>query len=112
MDGEKENRDCIEIVWTSGSLDEARKISRYLVREKYVAQAQIIPWVESISLLNNELETVQESKIILKTRADYFDFIKEIIERECKYEIPEITWSKIEGGNENYMDWLIENSKI
>ncbi len=38
----------IEIHWTSGSIDEARKVARYLVQERYVACAQITPWVESI----------------------------------------------------------------
>ena len=34
----------IEIHWTSGSIDEARKVARYLVQERYVACAQISPW--------------------------------------------------------------------
>ena len=102
-----EEIEFIEITWTSGSIDEARKISRLLVQERHVAQAQIIPWIESISLLDNQLETSQESKIILKARMDSFEVIKEFIEKHSKYEIPEITWSKIEGGNRNFMEWLV-----
>lgn len=100
----------IEIYWTSGSLDEARKISRYLVQERYVASAQIIPWIESVYMWNNKLETSQESKIVLKTRAEYYEKIKEVIEHNCKYEVPEITWTKIDGGNESYMQWLSEST--
>lgn len=100
----------IEIHWTSGSLDEARRISRFLVQERYVACAQIVPWVESIYMWNNKLETSQESKIIFKTSAKNFDKIREIIEQNCKYEVPEILWFKIEGGNRSYMDWLHEST--
>jgi periplasmic divalent cation tolerance protein len=100
----------IEIHWTSGSLDEARKISRYLVQERLVACAQIIPWIESIYMWNNNLETAQESKIVLKTRADHYDKIKEIIKQNCKYEVPEITFHSIEGGNEEYLSWLQEST--
>lgn len=96
----------IEIHWTSASLDEARRISRYLVQERYAASAQIIPWFESIYMLDNKLETTQESKIILKTKKENFDKIREAIERNSKYEVPEIIWFKIEGGNRAYMDWL------
>lgn len=98
--------ELIEIHWTSGSLDEARRISRYLVQERYVACAQIIPWVESIYMWDNKLETAQESKIILKTRIENYEKIKIVIEQNCKYEVPEITWVKIDGGNKDYMDWL------
>lgn len=66
----------IEINWTSGSIDEARKVSRYLVQERLVACAQIIPWIESIYMWNNQLETTQESKVTLKTKRIFFDEIK------------------------------------
>lgn len=101
--------EVIEIYWTSGSLDEARRISRYLVQERYVASAQIIPWVESIYLLDNKLDTTQESVIVLKTLSENFDKVKDVIEHNSKYEVPEITWKAVGGGNKSYMDWITEN---
>ncbi len=100
----------IEIQWTSGSIDEARKICRYLVQERLVACAQIIPWIESVFMWNNQLDTGQESKISLKTRKDKFDQIKDIILKNCKYDIPEITWKTIEGGNQEYLDWITQST--
>ena len=61
-----------------------------------MACAQIIPWIESIYMWNNQLETTQESKIVLKTRLENYNKIREIIEQNSKYEVPEITWFKIE----------------
>ena len=104
--------DFIEIHWTSGSIDEARKVCRYLAQERLVACAQIIPWVESIYMWNNQLETTQESKIFLKTRFEKFDQVKEVILQNCSYEVPEITYSKIDGGNEEYLSWLEESTAI
>lgn len=100
----------IEIHWTSGSIDEARKISRYLVQERLVACAQIIPWIESIFMWNNQEDTVQESKITFKTRLEHYDKIKRVIEENCSYEVPEITYTHIDGGNEAYMHWLEEST--
>lgn len=99
----------IEVHWTSGTIDEARKISRYLVQERYVACAQIVPWIESIYMWNNQLETSQESKITFKTRADNYDAIKKIIKENCTYQVPEITFVNIDGGNEEYLNWLEES---
>ncbi|MEC7840311.1 MAG: divalent-cation tolerance protein CutA [Chlamydiota bacterium] len=96
----------IEIHWTSGSIDEARRVCRYLVQERLVACAQIIPWVESIYMWNNQLETAQESKVVLKTRLEFFDKIKESITENCSYDVPEITYTVIDDGNKEYLDWL------
>lgn len=100
----------IEVHWTCGSLDEARKICRFLVQERYVACAQIVPWIESIFMWNNQMDTAQESKITLKARFDNYDKIKEIIEKNCSYQVPEITYTFIDGGNQEYLDWLRESS--
>jgi periplasmic divalent cation tolerance protein len=100
----------IEISWTSGSLDEARKISRRLVTEGLVACAQIIPWVESVYMWDKQLETMQESKILLKTTLEKYTEVKQIIEENCNYEIPEITFRNIDGGNKAYLDWMKEST--
>lgn len=101
---------CIEITWTSGSIDEARKICRYLVQERLVACAQIIPWIESIYLWNNQLETSQECKVTLKTQLERYEKVQEIILENCTYEVPEITYKLIGGGYEKYLEWLEEST--
>lgn len=101
--------EAIEIHWTAASLDEARRICRFLVQERHVACAQIIPWLESIYMWDNQLETAQESKIVMKTSKEKFDVVKEAIESNSSYEVPEITWRSIEGGNAAYMEWLEES---
>lgn len=100
----------IEIHWSSGSIDEARKISRFLVQERYVACVQITPWIESIYLWNGQVETSQESKIILKTRKDLYEQIRKVIQENCTYQVPEITYQEIDGGNEEYLHWLRETT--
>lgn len=100
----------IEIHWTSGSLDEARKVVRYLVQERLVACAQIIPWIESVYMWDNQLHTTQESKVILKSRLEKYDKIKDIIKQNCRYEVPEITYMEIGGGNKEYLQWMEEST--
>lgn len=96
----------IEISWTSGSLDEARKIARSLVERRLVACAQIIPWVESIYIWDNQLETSQESKVSLKSTLELYETIVKEIEENCSYDVPEITYRTINGGNAAYMEWF------
>ncbi len=104
--------ELIEIQWTSGSIDEARKVSRYLVQERYVASAQIIPWIESIYTWNGLLETTQESKILFKTRLEHFEAIKKIIIDNTSYQLPEILYHKIDGGHAEYLEWLRTSTEL
>jgi periplasmic divalent cation tolerance protein len=104
--------DFIEIRWTAGSLDEARKVARYLVQERYVACAKIVPWVESIYMWNNQLETTQESTIVMQTRADLFEKVKEIILQNSRYQVPEITFVPLSGGSEGFFGWLKDSVSI
>lgn len=100
--------DFIEIHWTTASIDEARKVCRYLVQNRVVACAQIIPWAESIYMWDNALETTQESKVFLKTRKERFDAVKEVIQNNTSYEVPEILAFPIEMGNESYLSWMAD----
>lgn len=102
----------IEIHWTAGSLDEARKISRYLVQERLVACAQIVPWIESVYMWDNQLETGQESKIIFKTKKELMDQVKEVILDNSSYDVPEITAVAIISGNDSYLKWMEESVSI
>lgn len=96
----------IQIHWTCGGLDEARQISQYLVKQRLVACASIVPWVESIFIWNEQLDTCQESKVIFKTRKELFKDVKKIILQKSKYEVPEILALPIIAGNEEYLDWV------
>jgi len=96
----------IEIQWTSGSIDEARKICRFLVSERLAAKAQITPWVESIYMWNNQLETKQESRVVLHTERSNFERIQEVILKNSSYAIPEIISMPIERINPSYSEWM------
>ncbi|MFA6915732.1 MAG: divalent-cation tolerance protein CutA [Parachlamydiales bacterium] len=96
----------VEMSWSCGSIDEARKVARYLVQERLVANAQIVPWIESIYMLNNQLETAQESKVYFKTRHSLIDKVTQVIIENSSYQVPEILFSSIEGGNDDFLHWL------
>lgn len=102
--------DFIEIRWTCSTIDEGRKVARYLVQERLVACAQIVPWVESIYMWNNQLETAQESKVILKTKRRHLERITQIILENSTYQVPEITYFTIEGGNASYLQWMADST--
>lgn len=102
----------IQINWTAGSLQEARKLARYLVQERIVAQAKVVPWVESIALLNNQLETTQETLVQFVTLAAQFSAVKEILEKQGKFDIVELIAFPLQEVNSDYLHWLEENLRL
>lgn len=100
----------IQIYWTCGSIDEARKISRQLVEAKLVACANIIPWIESIFMWDNQLDTTQETKVIFKTKDSCFTAVKEFIVKNAAYEVPMVLKIPILEGHPEYLDWVSQNT--
>lgn len=102
--------DFVQIYWTCSNLDEARLVSRALVEKRLVACANIIPWVESVFLWDDQIDTCQETKVIFKTTACLFEAVKEFIISHTHYEIPEILMISITGGNRDYLEWVAQNT--
>jgi len=100
-----------EIRFTSGSLEEARTIARYLVQEKLVACAKIIPWVESVFRWNGELDTAQESVVLLKTRYLHYDKVLKVILENSKYEVPEVVVFQVIDSNPSYREWVMQETQ-
>lgn len=104
--------EAVMINWNCGNLDLARRVSRYLVQQKWVASVEIIPWFESIYLLNNQLETTQMSKVILITRKELYERVKTEILEQSKDEIPEVYLVAIQEGNPQFLRWIEEITSI
>jgi uncharacterized protein involved in tolerance to divalent cations len=104
--------EAVMINWNCGNLDLLRRVSRYLVQEKLVASVEIIPWFESISLLNNQLETTQMSKALLITRKELYERVQAEILEQSKDEIPEIYMVLIQQGNPEFLRWIEEITAI
>lgn len=103
---------AVMINWNGGNLDLIRRVSRYLVQEKLVASVEIIPWFESIYLLNNQLETSQMSKAILITREELIERVRKEILQQSKDDIPEIYSVAIQEGNPEFLRWIEESLSI
>lgn len=102
--------EIIQVQWKTGSIDEARRVCRYLVQERLVAQAHIVPWVESISMLDNQLHTEQETEVQLLTRKANYAQVRELIESNTKFEQPQVTYHILDGCNESFQSWVEDST--
>ncbi len=90
----------------TNSIENAKLIANTLIKKHLAACVNIIPQVKSIYSWNNEITEDEEYLMLIKTKKDLFQQVKEEIEKLHPYEIPEIISLEISQGNEKYLEWI------
>ncbi|MFO7995625.1 MAG: divalent-cation tolerance protein CutA [Dehalococcoidia bacterium] len=101
----KETDKIVLLITTSGE-EEAHKIAELLVDRKKAACVNIVPRVNSLFRWEGQLESAQESLMIVKTKASLFPEIVDLVKGAHSYEVPEIIALPIAAGSEDYLKWL------
>ena len=102
--------DNIIILSNTNSLDSAETIGNFLVKEKLAACVNIIPKIKSIYSWENKIVKDEEYLMLIKTKQSLFEQVKEKITLLHPYEVPEIISIVINNGNNNYLEWIKNNT--
>ena len=94
------------VVYITASGENARDLASALVREKLAACVNRIPGVESTYTWEGRVERDTEDLLIVKTRVDLFDRLKERVQALHGYDVPEIIAVPIAAGSESYLEWM------
>lgn len=100
----------IMVYCTIDTADNAKNIAKSLVQEKLAACVNILPSVYSIYKWENEVTEDSEFLLLIKTKKDLFDKLKNRITELHPYSIPEIIGVDIRYGSEAYLSWLKSNT--
>ncbi len=94
------------VVYITASGENSRDLAGALVREKLAACVNRIPGVESTYTWEGRVERDTEDLLIVKTRTDLFDRLKEQVQALHGYDVPEIIAVPIVEGSESYLEWM------
>ena len=94
------------VVYITASGENARDLASALVREKLAACVNRIPGVESTYTWEGRVERDTEDLLIVKTRTDLFDRLKQRVQELHGYDVPEIVGVPIAEGSESYLEWM------
>lgn len=86
--------------------EEARLISRVLLKQKKAACINIIPGVNSLFWWQEKIDSAEESLLVIKTRSVLLDEIIQLVKEIHSYDVPEIIALPIIGGNQDYLEWI------
>ncbi len=104
-----EERYAVVLV-TAGNVEEARKIAESIVSQNLAACCNIVPQIESIYRWEGKIEKDAETLMIIKTRKSHEKKLIDKIKELHSYDVPEIIFLPIEGGNTDYLKWIGEST--
>lgn len=115
MEPEKDSQSwptqAIIVLVTTASEEEATTIGRAVVKQELAACASILALKKSIFQWEGEIAEEQEFLMIVKSRSDLFEELSMAVKRLHSYKVPEIVAMPIVKGSQDYLDWVMENTR-
>jgi periplasmic divalent cation tolerance protein len=105
MNGSDMN-DVVQVQTTIDSRDVALHMADVLVEKRLAACVQVIGPVQSTYRWRGAIEHDSEWIVVVKTVSSHILSVREKIEQLHSYELPEILFTGIEGGSEEYLEWV------
>lgn len=94
------------VIFITSRNEEAPRITTALLRQKKAACVNVIANVSSHFWWQGELDSAQESLLIIKTKASRVEAIVTLIKAIHGYDVPEIIALPIVDGNPDYLEWI------
>ncbi len=88
----------------------AKILAHHLIERKLAACVNILPKVTSIYAWQGEINTDQEVILLIKTSAQRYAALEQVLESQHPYETPEIIAIPIERGLDTYLQWITQNT--
>ena len=95
---------------TVGKAEDAERIARALVERGLAACVNVVPGVVSIYRWKGQIEREGELLLVIKTRTERFEALREALVSLHPYEVPELIVLPIMAGHAPYLAWLDEST--
>ena len=97
------------VLSTFPDAETARRIAEQLVREHFVACANILPGVQSIYHWQGKVEKAAETMVLFKTTRVRLAEFQTKLKALHPYDVPEIVALRVSEGLPEYLQWVREN---
>jgi periplasmic divalent cation tolerance protein len=101
--------ETVVVLVTAPNAEKAAEIARTLVEEKLAACGSVVPAVRSIYRWQGEVREEAEALLVLKAPRKRLQELSDRVVQLHPYEVPEVIGLPIEGGNERYIDWIVQS---
>jgi periplasmic divalent cation tolerance protein len=97
---------ALAVLSTVGTSEDAERIARELVERGLAACVNVVSGVTSFYRWEGRVARDQETLLVIKTRADGFEPLRQALVALHPYDVPEVIALPIERGHPPYLEWL------
>jgi periplasmic divalent cation tolerance protein len=94
------------VMTTTATPEEASRLGHTFVEERLAACATLIPSVQSIYRWEGQVESANETLLLLKTGPDQLPALEARLHELHSYQTPEFLVLGVEAASQPYLDWL------
>jgi periplasmic divalent cation tolerance protein len=98
--------ESIRVVYISIPHDEADKMARELVEQRFAACVNVVPRIKSYFWWDDAVQEDDESLLIVKTTHEKFTKLMEFVITNHPYELPEVIAMPLVEGSPEYITWV------
>ncbi len=106
-----ESAERVRVETTTDTRASAGAIARSVVENRLAACAQVVGPITSFFWWENEVQEDEEWTVVLKTATDRLSDLTAHLLEIHPYDVPEVIAVPIEGGNPEYLSWLIDETR-
>lgn len=103
--------DCIQVVTTTDTRENANKIAKHLLDLRLAGCVQVGGPIASSYWWKGKIETAEEWCCVIKTVAERYEDVEREIRAVHPYEEPEILAFPVVSGSKTYLKWLADSVK-
>jgi len=99
------------VLTTTPTAEEAEALAQKIIEAKLAACVQVVPQITSFYFWENEVKKDFEQLLLIKTLSEKFDRLKDFIQQNHSYDIPEIVALEAEKVADSYLSWAKDYMK-
>ena len=94
------------VLTTCPDQESAERLANHLVEARMAACVNVVPGIRSVYRWKGEVVKDNELLLVIKSRADRFDVLKEMILKHHPYELPEVIAVSVSDAHLPYLAWI------
>ena len=98
------------VLCTVPDAERGADLARTLVEERLAACVNLLPGLRSIYTWKGRVEDDAEALLVIKTRPDLFEALRERLAALHPYDVPEIVALEVGACHGPYLDWVREST--
>lgn len=100
------------LIWVQVAVpfEHAERLARRCVEARLAACVSIIPGLRSVYRWQGQVETAEESLLVIKTRQGHYPALEALIRTHHPYELPEIVAVPVTLGSTPYLEWILRET--